>query len=111
MSCPGRSRVRTPPRRVSPPVHSPRRWYRPPGSESPSGPNRVSAATPEALSKGELGYSRARALTRVATCDNEANLLEIGLHGTAAHVEKFVRLYRQATQANETERADALTYP
>ena len=61
----------------------------------------------EALSKGELGYSKARALTRVATSDNEANLLEIGLHGTAAHVEKFVRLYRQATQANETERADA----
>ena len=61
----------------------------------------------EALSRGELGYSKARALTRVATSDNEANLLEIGLHGTAAHVEKFVRLYRQATQANETERADA----
>ena len=61
----------------------------------------------EALSKGELGYSKVRALTRVATPGNEANLLEIGLHGTAAHVEKFARLYRQATQANETERTDA----
>ena len=61
----------------------------------------------EALSKGELGYSKARALTRVATADNEAYLLEIGRHGTAAHVEKFARLYRQASQANETERADA----
>ena len=59
------------------------------------------------LSRGELGYSKARALTRVATSDNEAYLLEIGLHGTAAHVEKFARLYRQATRANETERADA----
>ena len=57
----------------------------------------------EALSKGELGYSKARALTRVATADNEANLLEIGRHGTAAHVEKFARLYRQASRANETE--------
>ena len=61
----------------------------------------------EALSKGELGYSKARALTRVATADNEANLLEIGRHGTAAHVEKFARLYRQASRANETDRADA----
>ena len=61
----------------------------------------------EAFSRGEFGYSKARALTRVATSDNEANRLEIGLHGTAAHVEKFVRLYRQATHANETERADA----
>ena len=43
----------------------------------------------EALSKGELGYSKVRALTRVATPDNEAYLLDIGLHGTAAHVEKF----------------------
>ena len=61
----------------------------------------------EALSKGELGYSKVRALTRVATADNEAYLLDIGRHGTAAHVEKFARLYRQASQANETERADA----
>ena len=59
-----------------------------------------------ALAKGELGYSKARALTRVATPDNEAMLLDIGLHGTAAHVEKFARLYRQASSANETERAD-----
>ena len=61
----------------------------------------------EALSRGELGYSKVRALTRVATSDNEAILLDIGLHGTAAHVEKFARLYRQASGANETERADA----
>ena len=61
----------------------------------------------ESLAKGELGYSKVRALTHVATAGNEANLLEIGLHGTAGHVEKFVRLYRQATRANETERADA----
>ena len=57
----------------------------------------------EALSRGELGYSKVRALTRVATADNEAYLLDIGRHGTAAHVEKFARLYRQASQANETE--------
>ena len=45
----------------------------------------------EALAKGELGYSKVRALTRIATPRNEVDLLNIGLHGTAQHVEKFVR--------------------
>ena len=61
----------------------------------------------EALAKGELGYSKVRALTRIATSRNEADLLNIGLHGTAQHVEKFVRLHRRAKRAEETERADA----
>ena len=61
----------------------------------------------EALAKGELGYSKVRALTRIATSENEDDLLNIGLHGTAQHVEKFVRLYRRAKQTEETERADA----
>ena len=61
----------------------------------------------EALAKGELGYSKVRALTRIATPENEADLLNIGLHGTAQHVEKFVRLHRRAKRAEETERADA----
>ena len=38
---------------------------------------------------------------------SEADLLNIGLHGTAQHVEKFVRLYHQAKRAEETEQADA----
>ena len=61
----------------------------------------------EALAKGELGYSKVRALTRIATPANEDDLLNIGLHGTAQHVEKFVRLHRRAKRAEETERADA----
>ena len=60
----------------------------------------------ESLAKGELGYSKVRALTRIATSENEADLLNIGLHGTAQHVEKFVRLYRRAKRAEETEQAD-----
>lgn len=60
-----------------------------------------------AAARGELGYSKLRALTRIATAENEADLVDIGLHGTAQHVEKFVRLYRQAERAQETERADA----
>ena len=74
---------------------------------------RVARALPElpllsdAMARGELGYSKVRALTRIATPENEADLLEIGLHGTAQHVEKFVRLYRRARWTEETERADA----
>ena len=60
-----------------------------------------------AAARGELGYSKLRALTRIATAENEADLVDIGLHGTAQHVEKFVRLYRRAERAQETERADA----
>ena len=73
---------------------------------------RVARALPEfprlseAMAKGELGYSKVRALTRIATPENEVDLLQIGLHGTAQHVEKFVRLYRRARRAEETERAD-----
>ena len=61
----------------------------------------------EALAKGELGYSKVRALTRIATPDNEADLLDVGLHGTAQHVETFTRLYRRARRAEETEQANA----
>ena len=61
----------------------------------------------EALAKGALGYSKIRALTRIAMPGNEADLLNIGLHGTGQHVEKFVRLHRRAKRAEETERADA----
>ena len=59
-----------------------------------------------AAARGELGYSKLRALTRIARSENEADLLDIGLHGTAQHVEKFVRLYRRAERAQEAERAD-----
>ena len=55
----------------------------------------------EALAKGELGYSKIRALTRIAMPGNEADLLNIGLHGTAQHVEKFVRLHNRAKRAED----------
>ena len=61
----------------------------------------------DALAKGELGYSKVRALTRIATAENEDDLLNMELHGTAQHVEKFVHLYRRAKRAGETERAYA----
>jgi Domain of unknown function (DUF222)/HNH endonuclease len=47
-----------------------------------------------AFARGELCYSQVRAVTRVATPDNEADLLEIALHATAAQLERIVRAYR-----------------
>ncbi len=49
----------------------------------------------EAMRQGRLSYSKVRALTRVATSENEAELLEFALSGTAAHVEKLVRAWRR----------------
>jgi 5-methylcytosine-specific restriction endonuclease McrA len=53
------------------------------------------------MARGELSYSKVRALTRVASRATEKDLLNIALHGTAHHVEKTVRLFRQAMQAQE----------
>ncbi len=41
--------------------------------------------------KGELSYSKVRAVTRVANKDNEEFLLNIALSGTAAQLERVVR--------------------
>ena len=49
----------------------------------------------EAFREGRLSYSKVRAMTRVATPKNEAFLLNIARHGTAAHVETVVRNYRR----------------
>jgi Domain of unknown function (DUF222) len=57
-----------------------------------------------AMSRGELSYSKARALTRVACSQTEEYFLSIALHGTAAHVEKLVRHYRRAREAEELSR-------
>jgi hypothetical protein len=47
----------------------------------------------DALSNGEISYSKVRAMTRVATPANESVLVHIARCGTAAHVEKLVRKY------------------
>ena len=45
---------------------------------------------------GRLSYSIVRALTRVATPDNEARLVAVACGATAAQVERLVRGWRQA---------------
>jgi len=57
-----------------------------------------------AMSRGELSYAKARALTRVACASTEDYFLSIALHGTAHHVETLVRHYRRAKEAEELSR-------
>jgi hypothetical protein len=52
---------------------------------------RVSAA----MQRGQLSYAKVRALTRVATADNEVSLLDLALAGNCAHVERVVRAWRR----------------
>src|ERR1700759_397432 len=48
-------------------------------------------ATEACLGRGELSYSRVRAVLRVATPENESMLLEIARLSTAEHMEKEAR--------------------
>jgi hypothetical protein len=61
----------------------------------------------EAMRKGVLSYCKVRALTRVATTENEDYLLYIAETGTVSHVEKTVRLYRRTERAQELRKANA----
>jgi Domain of unknown function (DUF222)/HNH endonuclease len=57
-----------------------------------------------AMGRGELSYSKVRALTRVACPATEQLLLNIALHGTAHHVEAIVRQFRRVQEAAEMSR-------
>ncbi len=59
----------------------------------------------DALRRGEMSYSKIRAMTRVATPANEACLLEQARYATGAQLEKICRLYASV------ERHDADTTP
>ena len=59
----------------------------------------------QALARGELSYAKARALTRVATPDTEARLLDVGRAGTAEHVERIVRGWRRVDRKAEAREA------
>ena len=57
----------------------------------------------EALARGELSYAKARALTRVATPESEARLLQVARAGTASHVERIVRGWRRVDRLAEAK--------
>ena len=59
-----------------------------------------------ALERGELSYSKVRALTRVATPETEERLLAVGRAGTACHVERIVRGWRRVDRLAEGGEAE-----
>jgi hypothetical protein len=58
-------------------------------------------AIDEALRVGKLSYAKARALTRVATPETEAKLLEVAVVATGAQLERLCRGYRCALGPDE----------
>ena len=56
-----------------------------------------------AMQRGQLSYSKVRALTRVATSDNERRLLDFARCGTASHVERLVRAWRRVDRVAEAK--------
>lgn len=60
-----------------------------------------------AMERGRLSYAKVRALTRVATPENEAALLDVALAGTAAQVERLVRAWRRVDRATDASIAES----
>ncbi len=67
----------------------------------------------ESMRRGEISYSKVRALTRIATPANEQELLNFARAGTAAHVETLVRGMRRVdrlAQGQQAQRQHASRY-
>ncbi len=59
-----------------------------------------------AFAKGEISYSKVRAMTRVANEENEEFLLSVARHGTASHMESLVSKYRRVKRLQDAENAN-----
>jgi hypothetical protein len=57
--------------------------------------------TSAAMARGELSFSQVRALSRVATAENEGDLLELARGCTTAQLERMVRAVRRGTEEDE----------
>jgi hypothetical protein len=60
-----------------------------------------------ALAAGQLSYAKVRALSRVATANNEATLLDLALYATGAQLERLCRGYRTVLAADEAPSPEA----
>jgi hypothetical protein len=58
-------------------------------------------AIDEALRLAKLSYAKVRALTRVATPENESNLLKMALMATGAQLERLCRGYRGVVEGEK----------
>ena len=57
--------------------------------------------TADALSDGSISYAKVRALTRVATPESETELLEFARAGSAAKLERTVRMWKKLSRDEE----------
>jgi hypothetical protein len=60
--------------------------------------------TSAAMARGRLSFSQVRALTRVATADNEGDLLELAEGCTTAQLERLARAWKKGSRQDEAER-------
>ncbi len=63
--------------------------------------------TGASMARGELSFSQVRALTRVATPENEGDLLELARGTTVAQLERMVRGFRRGSRRDEASRERA----
>lgn len=63
--------------------------------------------TTAAFAAGQLSYSKVRAITRVASAKSEAALVEVAMHGTAAHLDRIVAGYCTVKRNVDPDRATA----
>lgn len=54
-----------------------------------------------ALQRGEISYTKVRALTRIAKPATEERLVAVAFHGTAAQVERLVRAWRRCDRLED----------
>ncbi len=57
----------------------------------------------EAMARGEISFSKVRALTRAATSQNESELLEFARAGSAANLERLVRGWKTLSRSDEQQ--------
>jgi hypothetical protein len=50
------------------------------------------------FSRGELSYSKVRAITRVATPESEQDFIDMAMHATAAQIERLTRSYQRSLE-------------
>jgi hypothetical protein len=62
----------------------------------------------DAMARGELSFSQVRALTRVATPDNESELLPLAMQTPASRLERVIRGWRRGSRQDEARREEEL---
>jgi len=60
--------------------------------------------TSASMGRGELSFCAVRALTRVATAENEGDLLELARGSTTAQLERMVRSFKLGSRQSEMDR-------